>query len=228
VYIYDLRNLKKMEKAVLDAEQTRALIDGVPLSCTLLDRDANILTCNKSAVEFFGLSRADDIQRMWVDLVPEYQPDGRNSKKVAIEALGKAYDDGYVFIADWTHRTLDGELLPCEVTLVRVEYGGDHVIAGYARDMRAVKEAEAKVREADERAQLMLEYAPLVVMLWDENMQILDCNQEAVRIFGLSSKKEYKECLKAGMNDHIGKPIDIEDVLKKLNKYLHTGSKEHG
>jgi CheY-like chemotaxis protein len=31
---------------------------------------------------------------------------------------------------------------------------------------------------------------------------------------------DVEECLKAGMNDHIGKPIDIDDVLIKLNKYL--------
>jgi CheY-like chemotaxis protein len=31
---------------------------------------------------------------------------------------------------------------------------------------------------------------------------------------------DIKECLEAGMNDHIGKPIDIDDVMEKLNKYL--------
>jgi CheY-like chemotaxis protein len=34
-------------------------------------------------------------------------------------------------------------------------------------------------------------------------------------------KSDVEECLKAGMNDHIGKPIDIDDVMKKLNKYLN-------
>jgi CheY-like chemotaxis protein len=33
---------------------------------------------------------------------------------------------------------------------------------------------------------------------------------------------DIKECLEAGMNDHIGKPIDIDDVIKKLEKYLNT------
>jgi PAS domain-containing protein len=86
VYIYDLRNLKKMEKAVLDAEQTRAMIDAVPLSCILLDKNINTLICNKSAVEFFELSKKEDINRLVVDLVPEYQPDGRESKKVMADA----------------------------------------------------------------------------------------------------------------------------------------------
>jgi PAS domain S-box-containing protein len=35
-------------------------------------------------------------------------------------------------------------------------------------------------------------------------------------------KSDIEECLKAGMNDHIGKPIDIDDVLKKLHKYLYA------
>jgi CheY-like chemotaxis protein len=34
-------------------------------------------------------------------------------------------------------------------------------------------------------------------------------------------KSDLEECLAAGMNDHIGKPIDIDDVMKKLNKYLN-------
>jgi CheY-like chemotaxis protein len=33
-------------------------------------------------------------------------------------------------------------------------------------------------------------------------------------------KSDVEECLAAGMNDHVGKPLDIEDVLMKLDKYL--------
>jgi CheY-like chemotaxis protein len=32
---------------------------------------------------------------------------------------------------------------------------------------------------------------------------------------------DIEDCLAAGMNDHIGKPFDIDDVLKKLHKYLY-------
>jgi len=33
-------------------------------------------------------------------------------------------------------------------------------------------------------------------------------------------KEDIEKCIKAGMNDHIGKPIDYKDMLKKLKKYL--------
>jgi signal transduction histidine kinase/DNA-binding response OmpR family regulator len=39
-------------------------------------------------------------------------------------------------------------------------------------------------------------------------------------------KSDIEECLMAGMNDHIGKPIDIDDVLKKLHKYLFAPRSE--
>jgi PAS domain S-box-containing protein len=33
-------------------------------------------------------------------------------------------------------------------------------------------------------------------------------------------REDIEKCLAVGMNDHLGKPIDIEDLLKKLKKYL--------
>jgi CheY-like chemotaxis protein len=33
-------------------------------------------------------------------------------------------------------------------------------------------------------------------------------------------RQDIEKCLAAGMNDHIGKPLDFEDVLAKLRKYL--------
>jgi len=37
-------------------------------------------------------------------------------------------------------------------------------------------------------------------------------------------REDIEKCLEAGMNDHVGKPLDFEIVLKKLRKYL---SKKH-
>jgi CheY-like chemotaxis protein len=33
-------------------------------------------------------------------------------------------------------------------------------------------------------------------------------------------REDIEKCLAAGMNDHIGKPLDFEDMLAKLRKYM--------
>jgi CheY-like chemotaxis protein len=34
-------------------------------------------------------------------------------------------------------------------------------------------------------------------------------------------KEDVEQCLAAGMNDHIGKPIDFDILVSKLKKYFH-------
>jgi signal transduction histidine kinase/ActR/RegA family two-component response regulator len=36
-------------------------------------------------------------------------------------------------------------------------------------------------------------------------------------------KEDVEKCIEAGMNSHLGKPLDFDEVLKKLKRYLHTG-----
>jgi CheY-like chemotaxis protein len=35
-------------------------------------------------------------------------------------------------------------------------------------------------------------------------------------------KEDIEQCLKAGMNDHIGKPLDFDELLHKMSRYLRT------
>jgi signal transduction histidine kinase/CheY-like chemotaxis protein len=50
-----------------------------------------------------------------------------------------------------------------------------------------------KMREADERMQLMIDAAPLCAIFWDKDLNIIDCNQEAIKMFELSDKLEFIE-----------------------------------
>jgi PAS domain S-box-containing protein len=45
--------------------------------------------------------------------------------------------------------------------------------------------------EADERTRLIMDSTPMVCSLWDTGGRMLDCNGEALNIFGLSQKSDY-------------------------------------
>ncbi|MDR3281345.1 MAG: response regulator [Synergistaceae bacterium] len=48
-----------------------------------------------------------------------------------------------------------------------------------------------RVAEAEERTKIMLEATPMCCVLLGEDQKCIDCNQEAVRLFGMSGKQEY-------------------------------------
>jgi CheY-like chemotaxis protein len=57
------------------------------------------------------------------------------------------------------------------------------------------------------------------------NIRALPCLQGDARlpIIAMTAnvfKSDIEECLAAGMDDHVGKPIDIEKLLQVLHKYI--------
>jgi signal transduction histidine kinase len=65
-----------------------------------------------------------------------------------------------------------------------VQTVGSHLAALVARH---------RVMEAEERTKIMLDATPMCCMLIDEKLNRLDCNEEAIRLFGASSKQRYLE-----------------------------------
>jgi len=107
-----------------------------------------------------------------------------------MNALKKAFNEGYCRF-EWTHRKLSGELIPCEITLIRVKYKKEDIVCGYTRDLRELKSMMAKMSEADECAHVLFDATPICCIMFDKNYQILECSMEAVRMLGLSDKREF-------------------------------------
>lgn len=171
-------------------ELIRTILDATPLSCNFWDENLNIIDCNLEALILFNLKTRQEYLDRFYELSPEYQPDGRPSGKTAIEHVTEAFLKGRV-VFEWIHRKLSGELIPAEITLVRVEYGDGYRVLSYTRDLRELKSTIMKMNETEERAQIMLDATPLCCNLWDDNFNNIDCNQEAVNLFELKNKKEY-------------------------------------
>jgi PAS domain S-box-containing protein len=58
-------------------------------------------------------------------------------------------------------------------------------------NLRKLKEAEVKAGEADERAHIIFDTAPLASCMFDKDFNLLDCNQEIVKMLGVPDKEYY-------------------------------------
>ena len=168
----------------------KALLDAMPMCLTCWDREFRNIYCNDAVTKLFDLPDKNTYRQRFFDLSPPFQPGGEKSSELALANLTRAFDSGY-WRFEWMYQKLNGELIPAEVTLIRTTCNGENVVAGYVRDLRQLKSTMKKMREADERTQIMLDATPLCANFWDKNINNIDCNQEAVKLFGLTNKQEY-------------------------------------
>ena len=221
-YIRDLREIMNtLEREKEMNERVRMLFNAVPLASNLRDDTMTIVDCNEQACRLFGVQSPQEYMEKYHELSPPKQPCGRNSDEMSMELVEKAFSTGYVRF-EWMHQKLDATPMPCEVILVRISHRGSYAVAGYVRDLSEIKETMAKMREADERAKLMLDATPIACFLFkkgegSKSFDVLDCNMEALNLFGISNKQQ-------GMVNAAKifpqSQQDGSDTMEKLNDYF--------
>ncbi|MDR1748929.1 MAG: response regulator [Spirochaetaceae bacterium] len=182
--VSDQIKLTESYEQIQEAEKRiQIMLDATPLACTFWDENLNIIDCNQESVRLYQLSSKQEYLAKFDSLFPEYQPNGRASAEYHTTQLRRALETGRE-VFEWLHVLPSGVQIPAEITLVRVEWLNSYRIVGYARDLREIK-------AADERNQIMLDATPLACIFLDKDCNYIDCNMEAVRLFGMKTKKEY-------------------------------------
>jgi len=142
-------NTAKLEAEVAErarAEQRfRSLVDTAIDAIIIVDMESGKFTeeVNPSAEAFFGFSREELLGNYGPhDLSPEFQPDGRPSKDAAMIYLQQALD-GEVPSFEWIHRTADGTVVPCHITLSRFPDPNRRLVRASLVDLTERKREEA-------------------------------------------------------------------------------------
>jgi len=127
-----LSTVKKMHES--DA-RAQVLFNATPLVATLWDSNYNLVDCNQEAVRIHQMSGKQEFLEGFFDLSPEIQPDGTPTKEKFRDGIEKTFKDGqYRF--PFMQQTKSGEPIPCDITMVRVDYKGEHHVACYSGDLR--------------------------------------------------------------------------------------------
>jgi len=143
------------------------MLNAMPLSANFWDENLNIIDCNQAAVTMFGLNNKQDYIDNYFNLTPEFQPDGSRSTEKMKFFIDKAYSEGY-YQVNWMRQTLAKEPLPVELTLVRVNYKGKKLIAGYCRDLREQKRMIDDIEKRDRLLKITNDLAAVMLSVTDE------------------------------------------------------------
>ena len=146
-YLIDVTERKENERKLKARERKyRSLFEDSRDALMLLDRDG-FFDCNEQTLELFEIDSVEAFTEYtpW-ELAPLSQPDGSNSKTVALEHIERAFDEGAAFF-EWTHQRADGTVFAAEVKLSRFEHQGEPAIHAIVRDISARKEREQKLKQ---------------------------------------------------------------------------------
>jgi len=137
--------IMKMREA---EERTQIMIDSAPICAFFWDKNMRVIDCNEEAVKMFDLIDKQEFIDKFSQLSPAYQPDGILSTVKGGLLVRKALKDGYSRF-EWLHQKLNGELIPAEITCVRVKHRDDFTVTEYIRDLREQKAMIAEMRKAE-------------------------------------------------------------------------------
>jgi signal transduction histidine kinase/CheY-like chemotaxis protein/HPt (histidine-containing phosphotransfer) domain-containing protein len=199
-----LRNIILENRRV--EERTQIMLDAMPLCANFWNRDMKNIDCNREAFRLFQLSGKQEYFEKFGQLSPEYQPDGRLSWEKGTALVKKAFAEGYVR-SEWLHKTVSGDLIPCEVTFIRVKHRDDFVVVVYTRDLRELKAATQKIVDEREKFEKtahwyrsILDAIPFPISVTDINTKWTFINNRVERFLDIKYE------------DAIGKPCSNWDV----------------
>ena len=148
--IIDISSRKWAEEALRKSEvKYRTLFDSAN-DAIFIWKNGKIIDCNTRTLKMFGCTMEDMITGdpvLWFS--PNLQPDGKNSKDGALERIFAAAAGEPQFF-EWKHCRKDGTLFNAEVSLNCIELGGEILVQSILRDITERKQAEDRIRKANE------------------------------------------------------------------------------
>ena len=150
----------------------------------LLVGEGGIIDCNAAAVALLRCADKEHLLSLHpAVLSPEFQPDGKRSLEKCVEMDALAFEKG-VHRFEWTHRKMDGEEFPVEVTLTPVTLGDRPVLLVVWHDLTERKRAEEARRTAERDYRSLFENAAEGIFRTTPEGAFVQANPALAHIYG--------------------------------------------
>ena len=155
--------IKEQSAKILEAhKRTNLLLNAMPLSCHLWNSNGEMYYCNDENLRLFNQNSTEEFLQTYHDYSPEYQDDGQLSSEKQKKYINQAFAEGrYAF--EWKYQLKDGTVVPTEITLVRIPFGNEMVVAAYIRDMREQKKMISEIEQRDKHLDTINKIAAILL-----------------------------------------------------------------
>ena len=183
----DVTERKRAEEALRRSEQTLSLhIRQTPMACIEWNPEAEVVAWNPAAERIFGYSRQEALgRRMLPLLVPEHaRPHVDDIARALLAQSGGSRSTN-------ENRTKDGRTILCEwYNTPLVDEGGAVIgVAALAQDVTEQAQAEAALRESEEKYRLLAEGMEDVVSLHDAEGNLLYVSPSVFKLTGYTPEE---------------------------------------
>jgi PAS domain S-box-containing protein len=170
----------RAEQALHESEQRfRELFQGSPDAVFVEDLTGTVLDVNPAACRLHGVAREALLGQNVIDLVPAEQ-------RAEVARDFKELVEGRLNQIEGASRTWDGQSVPVEVRVSRIDYAGQSAVLLHVRDITDRKLAEAALRSSEMLFHSVWENSVDGMRLTDENGIIVAVNDAYCLLVGMN------------------------------------------
>ena len=184
------KNVKKGKTIARQAAVLSAIYDSIPSGIFCKDLDGFYTNCNRKFEEFMQTNASSIIGKTAVEIDVLDEETAQKLEDVDIKVIHKnitVTTEGLYAYPDQPNRSVEIIKTPL------IQDGKVTGLLGITTDITERKNAEEEMRKTHEYTKLMLDAVPVCCQLWSPDFKTIDCNEEAVRLFGFNNKHEYAE-----------------------------------
>lgn len=187
LYLYQNNAFSKNKMGV--EEYINLLVNSMPFVSVIFNHNGKVIGCNSKLRELLDIENKEQFIKNYKEFLAEEQ-EGK-PLSLFIQEKNALIKQNNIASFSWVFLDSGKNPVQCQVTALYFNYHDKPYFIYYAFNSQKELEMQAKIKEQEERMQIMLDSNPLCCTIWDENYNLIDCNYESARLFNFKTKQEY-------------------------------------